>query len=333
MNLLERFTGWRHAFDHPVSLGIVIAVGSVLALSLIAIVMVNRFAKPEPPMRRELWQRTLSWLIIAPAIALPILAGPGWTIVAVTVLSLLCYAEYARATGLFREKLLSALVVLGILAMNFAALDHWYALFMALFPLAIGLIVVGTIAKDQPQGYIQRVALAILAFALFGGALAHLSMFANDSNYRPILLLLFMTVELNDVFAFCVGKTLGKHKLAPNTSPGKTIQGSVGALILTTALTATLGHFVFKGTAMDTIPMLILLGVIVSVVGQLGDLTLSSIKRDLGIKDMAATIPGHGGVLDRFNSMLLVAPAVFHLCHYVLPAVGYGQPQRIITGG
>ena len=333
MSLLERFTGWRHAFDHPVSLGIVIAVGSVLLLSLVAIALVNKLAKPELSMRRELWRRYLSWLIIAPAIALPLLAGPGWTIVAVTVLSLICYAEYARATGLFREKLLSALVVLGILGVNFAALDNWYALFMALFPLCIGLIVVGTIAKDQPKGYIQRVALAILAFALFGGALAHLSMFANDANYRPILLLLFMAVELNDVFAFCVGKTLGRHKLAPNTSPGKTIEGSIGALVLTTALTGVLGHFVFKGTAMDTLPLLILLGVIVSVVGQLGDLTLSSIKRDLGIKDMAATIPGHGGVLDRFNSMLLVAPAVFHLCNYVLPSVGHGQAQRIITGG
>lgn len=333
MNTMDRLFGWRHALDHPVSLAIVCVVAGVLLLSPLLILVTTRATSAKPEFRKELWDRYKSWLVIAPAIALPILAGAAWTIIAVTILGLLCYAEFARATGLFREKLLSALVVLGILGMNFAALDHWYALFMALIPLMIGLIVVGTIPQDKPSGYIQRVALAILAFALFGGALAHLSMFANDANYRPILLSLFLAVELNDIFAFCVGKALGKRKLAPHTSPGKTIEGSIGALILTTALMTLLGHFVFQGTAMDRWPLLILLGVIISVVGQLGDLTLSSIKRDLGIKDMAATIPGHGGVLDRFNSMLLVAPAVFHLAHYVLPAVGVGQAQRIITGG
>lgn len=332
MSTMDRLFGWRHAFDHPVSLGIVCSVAGILLVAPLLILLVTRVTKPRPEFRKELWDRYKSWLVIAPAIALPILAGAAWTIVAVTILGLLCYAEFARATGLFREKLLSALVVLGILGMNFAALDNWYALFIALFPLYIGLIVVGTIVKDKPRGYIQRIALAILGFALFGGALAHLSFFANDANYRPILLMLFLCVELNDIFAFCVGKTFGKHKLAPNTSPGKTIEGSIGALVLTTALAAVIGHFVFRGTALDSWPLLVLLGLIISVVGQLGDLTLSSIKRDLGIKDMAATIPGHGGVLDRFNSVLLVAPAVFHLAHYVLPAVGYGQAQRIITG-
>ncbi|MCA8919578.1 MAG: phosphatidate cytidylyltransferase [Planctomycetes bacterium] len=333
MSALGRLFSWGNAFEHPVTVGIVAAVSGVLVLAPLLILVVNKLARPEAKLKRELWLRYLSWVVLAPAIALPILAGPGWTVVAVTALGLLCYAEFARATGLFREKLLSAIVVLGILAVNFAALDNWYAFFVALFPLCVGAIAVGTIFLDRPKGYIQRVALALLGFTLFGAALAHLSMFAHDANYRPILLLLFFAVELNDIFAFCVGKPLGRHKLAPNTSPGKTVEGSIGALILTTMLTAVLGHFVFKGTALDAWPLLILLGVTISVLGQLGDLTLSSIKRDLGIKDMASTIPGHGGVLDRFNSMLLVAPAVFHLANYVLPAVAHGQPQRVITGG
>jgi len=77
---------------------------------------------------------------------------------------------------------------------------------------------------------------------------------------------------------------------------------------------------------------LIGLGLIVSVAGQFGDLMVSSIKRDIGIKDMGASIPGHGGLLDRFDSMLLVAPAVFH---YIAFFRGFGldQPTRIFTGG
>jgi phosphatidate cytidylyltransferase len=71
---------------------------------------------------------------------------------------------------------------------------------------------------------------------------------------------------------------------------------------------------------------------IVSVAGQFGDLMVSSIKRDLGIKDMAATIPGHGGFLDRFDSLILVAPAVFHYVGY-FRGFGLDQPTRIITGG
>jgi phosphatidate cytidylyltransferase len=73
------------------------------------------------------------------------------------------------------------------------------------------------------------------------------------------------------------------------------------------------------------------MGALVSVAGQAGDLLLSSIKRDLGIKDMGTVLPGHGGVLDRFNSLLLVAPAIFHLVQYFL-GFGLTQPSRLITG-
>ncbi|MEX2287939.1 MAG: phosphatidate cytidylyltransferase, partial [Planctomycetaceae bacterium] len=147
------------------------------------------------------------------------------------------------------------------------------------------------------------------------------------------LLLILIGVSLNDVFAYCIGKSMGRKKLLPNTSPGKTMAGSVGALILTTLLVAFLGHFVFDDTPMDNIWRLLTLGFIVSGLGQLGDLILSSIKRDVGVKDTGRVIPGHGGLLDRFNSLLLVPPAVYH---YV--SLNLDQPldvfaHRIFTGG
>ena len=150
----------------------------------------------------------------------------------------------------------------------------------------------------------------------------------------PMLLLLLVSVELNDVFAYLSGKTLGRRKLAPNTSPNKTIGGAVGAMLLTTGLVMLLGRPVFAATEMSSWGVLAGLGLVLSVAGQLGDLMLSSIKRDIGVKDMGVTLPGHGGLLDRFDSLLLAAPAFFHYVGYVNDnGIGLDQATRIFTGG
>jgi phosphatidate cytidylyltransferase len=94
---------------------------------------------------------------------------------------------------------------------------------------------------------------------------------------------------------------------------------------------AVVAHFIWTNTALDNPICLIGLGIIISVVGQFGDLMLSSIKRDLGLKDTAKLIPGHGGLLDRFDSLILVAPAVFHYVGYFV-GFGAGQTERIFSG-
>ncbi|WP_376089846.1 phosphatidate cytidylyltransferase [Roseomonas sp. CCTCC AB2023176] len=324
--------GLARAFEHPVALGIVLATLGVVAVAAVLIGAMTLAGKGSPALRRELWLRLGAWCVLLPLMLGPVLLGRVFTIAAVTLLGLACLREYGRATGFFREHLLVGVVVLGILLVNFAALDHWYGFFVALWPLTVTTIAVASIPLDRPQGYIQRTALATVAFMLFGAGLAHLGYMANDPGYRPFVLLLLTAVALNDVAAFTWGKLIGGLKLLPNTSPGKTISGAVGALVTTTAVVALVGQPIFAGTPMERWDLLILLGALVSLGGQLGDLTLSSIKRDLGIKDMGTVIPGHGGVLDRFNSMLLVAPATFHLIGYY---VGFGldQPTRLITGG
>lgn len=328
----SRLFDYSGAFDHPVTIWISASVAGLLAITPAVFAILTATGRIDQKHRDELWTRYFSWLVLTPLMLGPVLLGPMWTIAGVTVLSLACYREYARATGLFRERSISLIVVLGIGLVTFAALDHWYELFLALFPITVACIGMVAILPDRPQGYIQRVALGVLGFSLFGAALGHLSYFANDRNYRPILLMLLVAVELNDIFAYIAGKLFGRRKLAPNTSPGKTTAGCLGALLATTILTAILAHFTFHGTRLDSPLPLLMLGFMIGVVGQFGDLMLSSIKRDLGIKDMAATIPGHGGLLDRFDSLLLVAPAVFHYVAYFV-AVGGDQPRRIITGG
>jgi phosphatidate cytidylyltransferase len=326
----DRLFGAHQAFDHPVTVWIVAGVVGLLLIAPAIIWFTGRSGK-KPDKQRELWLRYRSWLVLTPLMIAPILLGAAWTIMAVFVLSLLCYREYARATGLFRETLTSAVVVLGILAVALTVADHWYTMFIALPPLVIVILAATTIFEDRPKGYIQRVGLGALGFMLFGSGLGHFAYFANDTLFRPILLLLLLTVELNDVFAFITGKLLGRRKLAPNTSPNKTIAGSLGSILLTTPLVAVLAHFIFTGTAIDRPLQLIMLGLIVAVGGQLGDLMLSSIKRDIGVKDLGVTIPGHGGLLDRFDSLLLVAPAVFHFVRY-LSEVGLTEPAHIFTG-
>jgi phosphatidate cytidylyltransferase len=326
----ERLFGVRNAFDSGLVLGLTIAVVSILIATPIAFRLLDRAGKLNDKLRRELWERYISWLILAALIIGPILLGAFAAMMAVCALSLLCYREFARATGLFRERAISLVVVLGILAVTYACLDDWYGFFAALSPLTVGVIAVITIFYDQPKGFIQRVGLGVLAFMLFGICLGHLCFFCNDLRYRAILCWLLLCVELNDVFAFICGKSFGHIKLARNTSPNKTVGGALGALVLTTTLGAILAHFVFAGTVIAEWQHALVLGIMISVLGQLGDLLMSSVKRDLGIKDMAATLPGHGGVLDRFNSLLLVCPAVFHYVGYYV-GVGLGGEVRIFS--
>ena len=318
-------------FAHPVTIGIVAATAGVLAIAAAVIGAMTLRGRGTPQLRQELWLRTGSWCLLLPLMMGPVLLGREWVIGAVTLLGIACLREFDRATGLFREPLVTAIVVIGILAANFAALDHWYGFFVALWPLTVGVITIGTIPLDRPAGYVQRTALGILAYMLFGAGLAHLSFMTNEPGYRPILLMLLTTVALSDVAAFTFGKLIGGPKLCPATSPNKSISGALGALTVTTILVATLASFIFRGTPMAQPHWLILFGLMVGIGAQAGDLMLSSIKRDIGIKDMGTILPGHGGVLDRFNSLLLVAPAAFHFIQFFV-GFGMGQPTRLITG-
>jgi phosphatidate cytidylyltransferase len=328
----ERLWGWQHALDSRFVRAFLLGLILLLILVPIIITLLAYSQKTIRERQAELWARYRSWLVFIPLMIGPILLGAGWTIVAICAMSLCCYREFARATGMFRNPSTSTLVVLGILAITFAVADHWYGIFVALTPLCVTLLAAIALFSDEPRGYVQRVGLGVLALLLFGVCFGHLSYFANDANYRSILIWLIVCVEMNDIFAYIVGKTMGRRKLAPNTSPNKTVAGALGALVLTTLLATALGTVAFSGTKVASLPKLLLLGAIVSVSGQLGDLTLSSIKRDLGIKDWAATFPGHGGLLDRFNSLLFASPAVFHYIGYI-QGIGLDQPTRLITHG
>jgi phosphatidate cytidylyltransferase len=130
--------------------------------------------------------------------------------------------------------------------------------------------------------------------------------------HRAYLLLPFILSFACDTFAFFAGLTLGKHKLAPKVSPKKTVEGSIGGLVgnvLCGLLFVWVMERFFGGAAMGYGPMA-LLALLCGVVAQIGDLSFSLIKREFGIKDYGHLFLAHGGVLDRFDSVLFVAPVI-----------------------
>jgi phosphatidate cytidylyltransferase len=323
------------AFDHPVTIVTVIGIAAALLLSAAGMALCRFRGWITAEQWKEFRPRWTSWVVLVLAILVPLLLGAVWTIAAVCLLSLLVYREYARATGLFREKTISAVVVIGILVLAFACLDNWARLFFATGVLTVGLITIVTIPQDRPKGHTQRTALGVMGFLLFGYSFGYLGLMAQPPSFsRPLLLMVLVGVEMNDVFAYCSGRLVGGPKLLPNTSPNKTIAGSIGALLLTTPLVAAMAHWTFLGTDVDRASVLVILGAGTSILGQFGDLLLSSIKRDLGLKDIGIALPGHGGLLDRFASLVLVPPATYHfLSLYLGPLNAIHQSERLLTGG
>lgn len=135
--------------------------------------------------------------------------------------------------------------------------------------------------------------------------------YLDKTNY---IWLIFLLAFGSDTFAYFAGNLFGKNKLSPKISPNKTIEGSLGGIIGDIILIIIYNYFFEIGPIIKLVP----LAIIGSVVSQLGDLIASKIKRTTGIKDYGNLIPGHGGVLDRFDSILLSAPVIYYYVEYIL---------------
>lgn len=269
----------------------------------------------------SIWKTYRGWLIMIPLVMGTIFLGRTAVIVGVALLAIFGFKEFARATGVYEDWGLTGLVYFGIVLLAGASfitdprLDYpgWYGLFMSLPAYVVGAILLVPILRNRAKGQLQRVALAIVGFIYFGRMFSHLGFLANSQYAYGYILYLVLAVEINDIAAFTCGKIFGKRKLRENISPNKTIEGSIGAicvsLVVPWALWFSFPHFE---------PVhLVITGLVVGVGGQLGDLVISYIKRDIGIKDMGAIIQGHGGILDRVDSMIFVAPIFFHVVRWM----------------
>ncbi|EOT04118.2 phosphatidate cytidylyltransferase [Streptomyces noursei PD-1] len=164
---------------------------------------------------------------------------------------------------------------------------------------------------EAPQNYLRDVTAAIFAafYVPFLATFVALMLAAEDDGPQRVLTFLLLTV-VSDTGAYAVGWRFGRKKLAPRISPGKTREGLVGAVLFAMVAGALCMQFLIKGGIWW---QGLLLGLAVAVSATLGDLGESMIKRDLGIKDMGTLLPGHGGIMDRLDSLLPTAPVVWLL--------------------
>ena len=169
-----------------------------------------------------------------------------------------------------------------------------------------------------PQVDLNDMAINFLAVLYIGWTLGHLIAIERLPYGTTMLFYLFVAIWSSDTGAYFTGRFLGRHKLAPHVSPHKTIEGAVGGVV-TTVVVLLLVNSYFKLCAVEEI---IVLGIVLSIVGQIGDLVESMFKRFVNVKDSGNVLPGHGGVLDRFDSLIMAAPFLYYTI-VVLTFFGY----------
>ena len=179
---------------------------------------------------RGVWRTYVGWLFMVPIILAVVFAGREATIVGITLLALVGFKEFARATGLYDDWWMTGAVYLGIMALAASSLvddplldrPGWYGIFMTLPVYIVSLILMIPIVRNRAKGQLQQVALAILGFIYLGWMFSHVGFLANSPHAYGYLLFLILAVEGSDVAAFLAGKLFGRRKLRPEISPNKT---------------------------------------------------------------------------------------------------------------
>ena len=266
------------------------------------------------------WDSYRGWLVMVPAIAVSLFAGRATAICFFGIIAIAAFIEYARATGLHRDLTMTYISLAGIVGIAIIAIARnsttgepgSYGLFMTVPVFVSAALVLASILRNRPEGQLKAVALALFGFVYIGWMFGHVAFLANTRNAYGYLLYLLFAVELNDVAAFVCGKIFGRHPLCSNVSPWKTREGAVGAVLISAMFPLAVRFALPDFSALECV----LAGLIVGVGGHLGDLSISVIKRDIGVKDMGTLIRGHGGVLDRIDSLLYTAPLFFHFTRY-----------------
>ena len=248
-------------------------------------------------------QRVIS-AIIAIAILAVVLVFRGVLLyVGITVLGLLAYKEFASLKAYKNVPLLvkvfGAITLVFIILASISGNSFIFGLsYKALAVLTLVIIPPSIFIAD----YKMNEAISFYGFTAFIGLAFNSIILTIENNLLMFIYLILITI-ITDTFAMLIGMFIGKHKLIPSVSPKKTVEGSVGGSIIATII-ATIFYVNLIGNA--KLYLVIPITLLLSVVGQIGDLLFSKIKRENEIKDYSNIMPGHGGILDRLDSIILV---------------------------
>ena len=301
---------------------VVYATAGVWALLIAASLIVWLLRRGRPDGRHdELVQRTVSWWWMIGAFTFAIAVSRTAAIVFLAFVSYLALKEYLSlipTRRIDRGLLLFAYLAVPI-QYYWAAID-WYGMFIVFVPVWMFLFFPALMAlRGDTQGFLRAVGTLSWGLMLTVFALSHMAMLlVSGEVHNPVAggvgLLFFLVVltQFNDVAQYTWGKLIGRHQVTPSVSPKKTWEGLIGGVLTAVAAAAALGPYL---TPMDA-AWSALAGLVLGVSGFLGDITVSAVKRDLGVKDTGGLIPGHGGILDRVDSLTYAAPAFFHFFRY-----------------
>jgi phosphatidate cytidylyltransferase len=291
------------------------AIGILLSIATLSVYLVPAFKQI------ELQQRLISWCWIVALFAITLVANRSIALCLYWFLSFLAFKEYISLipTRLSDRRVLFW-AYLAIVIQYYWISIHWYVMFLIFVPVYTFLFLpMRMVIAGETQGFLKAIGtlhwgLMLTVFSL--GHLAYLLMLPDRGNPIAgsaglVLYLVFLT-EINDIAQYIWGKSVGRHPVTPTVSPNKTWEGLIGGIVTTTSLAIAIAPWL---TPFDWIHALGV-GLIIGCAGFIGDVTISALKRDLGVKDSGNIIPGHGGILDRIDSLTYTAPLFFHFTVY-----------------
>ena len=292
----------------------------IFALLLIATVVNGLLVWRRPGKDwRELTLRIRTWWVIIVLFSLAILSPHWLALTFFALVSFMALKEFLTLAPSRQTDRMPLLWMFIAIPINYWFIGiTWYGMFVVFIPVyAFLFLPVRMVIAGDTQGFLRFVSqhhwsLMTTVFAF--SHVAFLLVLPDDGKQTGALLVLFLVglTEFNDIAQYLWGKSIGRIKVMPKVSPNKTLAGLVGGVVTTTLMAAVLGPVM---TPLN-LPLSLLAGFIIGLSGFCGDVVMSAIKRDIGVKDSGTLLPGHGGILDRLDSLIFTAPVFFHFIRY-----------------
>jgi len=304
---------------------LVLGFASVLVLLILGTIAAFVLPAMQPGKWSDLRPRMQSWWVIAVLVGGALLLGWQATAVLFAFISFLALKEYLTLAPTRKEDRLIVFLAYLSVFLNYglifadALFEDSYQIYLVFTPVYVFLIAAAAMAWiGRTDGYLATVGIVhwgtvVCVYNI--GYIAYLMRVpdaeAPAGGAGLVFFLIFIT-QLNDVAQYCWGKALGKTKITPKVSPNKTWEGAIGGWVTSAVVFYVLAPYFTPLSPLHAAIM----GLVVPMAGFFGDITMSAVKRDIGVKDTSHLIPGHGGVLDRLDSLTFAAPVYFHLLAY-----------------